>query len=283
MHNRKHPSKPALGKSQRGASLIELMIGITIGLLVVLAAVGTLVFTSVSSGASSDNVRLQQKAEIFFRMFRFHVEQTGAIALDTSTTNEVYFSTAYVGLAQTSSQPLLGTELTTPGEVSIHGRTDVGTTPDVLRVSYQHQGQERDCLGNLPPIAERNIRVSNVYSVNANLELVCAGNNPFTGAQALIDGVEDFQVTYGIKTYPFATPLTPGTYTYQFLRADQITDANWPLVSAVAICLQLRSDNTNHPQIAGVTQIGCGGTQVPADGRLHRVFSRTYSLRNVLL
>jgi type IV pilus assembly protein PilW len=272
-----------LGKSQRGASLIELMIGITIGLLVVLAAVGTLVFTSVSSGALSDNVRLQQKSEIFFRMFRFHVEQTGAIALDTSTTNEVYFSTAYVGLAPTSTQPLLGTELNTPGEVSIHGTNMPGAAPDILRISYQHQGQERDCLGNMPPIAERDIRVSNVYSVTTNLELVCAGNNPFTGAQALIDGVEDFQVTYGIKTYPFATPLNPGTHTYQFLRADQITPTNWPLVSALTICLQLRSDNTNHPQIAGITQIGCGGGPIPADGRLHRVFSRTYSLRNALL
>lgn len=283
MHNLNHMPTLLHRKSQRGASLIELMVGITVGLLVVLAAVGTLMFTSVSSGASSDSSRLQQKAEVFFRMFRFHIEQSGAIALAPSLTNEVSFSTAYTGLPSTSGQPSLGTGLPPPGEVSIHGINGAGTASDTLRIGYQHQGNERDCVGNLPPTADLNIRIGNVYSVNANAELQCAGGNPLTGAQALIDSVEDFQVTYGIKTYPFATPLTPGTYTYQFLRADQITNANWPLVSAVAICLQLRSDNTNHPQIAGTLPIGCNGNAVASDGRLHRTFSRTYSLRNVLL
>lgn len=275
-------------KHQRGASLIELMVGITIGLLVVLAAVGTLMFTSVSSSASSDSARLQQKAEVFFRMFRFHVEQSGAISLESPLgTNEVAFSTKYTGLASSSTQPLLGTGLTTPGEVSVHGTDVGGTATDVLRISYQHQGglRERDCLGNSPPAADTNVRISNVYSVNAALELECAGGNPITGAQALIDGVEDFQVTYGIKTYPFSTPLDPTTFTYQFLRADQITTSlAWTQVSAVTVCLQLRSDNTNHPQVTGVQRvIGCNGAQVAADGRLHRAFSRTYSLRNALL
>jgi type IV pilus assembly protein PilW len=260
---------------QRGASLIELMVGITIGLLIVLAAVGTLMFTSLSSTAVNDTTRLQQKAEIFFRLFRFQVEQAGAISISSLSDNyEVEFNKDYTGL----SSALTGLPSTT--QVSVHGVNGSGTTADTLRVSYQHEGNGRDCLGIAPPAADANKRISNEYTVNAALELNCVGGNNTGGAQAIIDGVEDFQVIYGIKTYPNNSPLDPTTYSYQFFRANQVT--NWDAVSAVSICLQLRSDSTSHPRV-GTLPIGCAGTAMPSDGRLHKAYTRIYSLRNALL
>jgi type IV pilus assembly protein PilW len=262
-------------KLQRGASLIELMVGITIGLLIVLAAVGTLMFTSLASTATTDNTRLQQKAELFFRLFRFQVEQAGAMSISSFSDNyEVDFSKIYTGLPSS----LTGLPSTT--QVSVHGMDGSGTTADTLRVSYQHEGDGRDCLGLAPPALEVNKIISNEYTVNAAQEILCVGRNNAGGAQAIIDGVEDFQVTYGVKTYPTNSPLDPTTYTFQFFSAYQVT--NWDAISAVSICLQLRSDSTSHP-VVGTLPNGCAGTAMPSDGRLHRAYTRTYSLRNSLL
>jgi type IV pilus assembly protein PilW len=284
MYNLKSQTLLPSKKHQKGASLIELMVGITVGLLVVLAAVGTLMFTSVSSSASSDVTRLQQKSEIFFRLFRFQVEQAGAISISSPTlSNEVRFGSEYTGLDSVSTG-YKGTGLPVTAQVSVHGTDGASSAADILRIAYQHEdngrGDGRDCLGNSPPTADKNIRVIGVYRLNtATAELMCEGGNATTGEQALIDGVEDFQVTYGVKTYPVKTPLDPSTYTYSFLRADQVTQ--WELVTAVSICLQLQGDSTNNPQVG--TVLGCSGNAVATDGRLHRTYSRIYSLRNALL
>jgi type IV pilus assembly protein PilW len=266
---------------QQGASLIELMVGITVGLLVVLAAVGTLMFTSVSSSATSDVTRLQQKTEIFFRTLRFQLEQAGAMTIEAPTsTNEVQFSSSYMGLPA-SDGSVHATGLASNTFTSVHGTNGSGPGTDILRVSYQDDGNGRDCLGNTPPSTDTNVRILNTYSVNSTSnELLCEGGQTTAGPQAIIDGVEDFQVLYGIKNYPNDTLLTPSTYTYQFLRADQVTQ--WELVSTVSICIQLRGDNTNHPTV-GTLPLGCNGAPMANDSRLHRAYTRTFSLRNTLL
>jgi type IV pilus assembly protein PilW len=275
MYNHKTLTSRMPRKYQRGASLIELMVGITIGLLIVLAAVGTLMFTSLSSTAVNDNTRLQQKAEIFFRLFRFQVEQAGAMSISSLSDNyEVEFSKVYTGL------PSSLTGLPGIAQVSVHGVNGSGAAADTLRVSYQHEGNGRDCLGLPPPVLEENKIISNEYTVNVSQELHCVGGNNTGGSQAIIDGVEDFQVVYGVKTYPSDTPLDPTTYTYQFFRADQV--ANWDAVSAVSICLQLRSDSTSHPTV-GTLPNGCDGNPMTNNGRLHKAYTRIYSFRNALL
>ncbi|MEQ1536289.1 MAG: PilW family protein [Burkholderiaceae bacterium] len=276
MYNLKRIISRKSRTQQTGASLIELMVGITIGMLIVIAAVGTLMFTSLSSSASTDNNRLQQKAELFFRLFRLPVEQAGAMSIASPSGNyEVEFSKDFTGL------PTSLTGLPSTTQASAFGVNATGTAADTLNVAYQHEGDGRDCLGNTPPAADANKRIQNRYSVNAaTLELLCEGGNAVTGAQAIIDGVEDFQVVYGIKTFPSDTPLDPTTYTYRFYRADQVT--NWDAISAVSICLQLRGDSTSSPSV-GTLPIGCAGTAMPSDGRLRRAYTRIYSFRNALL
>lgn len=261
---------------QSGLSLIELMVGITIGLLVVLAAIGSLVATQVTSTATGDSSRLQQKADAVFRNLAFHLTQAGAIVLEVPPSAEnpaaLVFSSKYTGFDRAITGAPLGQIF------SIHGIDGAANAPDTLRVSYQDNGTVRDCLGNRPTAATVNIRVDNTFYVNG-ADLMCLGASA-AAAQSIADGVEDFQVTYGVLTD------ATGTKQYQFYRADQMLASpltpNWTSIQAVSICLQLIGDTLGNPQ-PGLVMTGCRGQNIASDGALRRVFQRTFALRNALL
>ena len=82
--NYKLASRPHAKKysRQRGFSLVELMVGLTIGLFVVLAAVGSLVYTQATATIVGDSARIQQTADSVFRNLGFHVAQAGALSIE---------------------------------------------------------------------------------------------------------------------------------------------------------------------------------------------------------
>lgn len=265
---------------QRGLTLIELMVGITIGLLVVLAAVGSLAFTQITSTVVSDSSRLQQKADNIFRNIGFHLVQAGAIELSPSAADAavVTFSSAYPGFKNTVTGATV--DASVKQIYSIHGVNGDGsansTAPDILRVSYQDTGTSRDCLGNRPTVT--GVNVDSQFSVTGT-DLMCLGATN-ASAQSIADGVEDFQVTYGIQTGDI------GNWQYRFYRADEMLGAgftpNWANIQAVEICIQITGDNQGNPQ-PGLVTTGCRGQTVTNDGKLRRVFRRTFALRNALL
>lgn len=249
---------------------MELLVGLTIGLLVVVAALGSLVFTQISSGVVSDSARLQQKADNTFRIIGFQVQQAGAINLEASATDpaKVVFSSAYTGFNPATTGA-------TNQIYSIHGLEGASNAPDTLRVSYQDDnGAGHDCLGNALTSTNvlRNIRMDNQFALVSG-ELKCSGATA-AGTQPIVDGVEDFQVTYGVQT------LSAGALQYKFYTADQILD--WSNIQTVAVCLQLVGDNKGNPQ-PGLVVTGCHDQTVSNDGLLRKVFRRTTSLRNALL
>jgi type IV pilus assembly protein PilW len=260
--------------SQRGFSLMELMVGLTIGLLVVIAAMGSMVFTQTTSKVVGDSSRMQQKADMVFRNIGFHILQAGAINLAPQP-NGVAFSTDYTGF-NSATTGLAGQM------VSIHGLEGASNAPDTLRVSYQdnmlstattadqNQYGVRDCLGIRPLPAFVNVDDS-FYMTGS--DLMCQGASA-APAQSIADGVEDFQITYGVQT------VSAGANQYRFYDASQILD--WTNIQAVTICLQLAGEDKGNPQ-PGLVITGCRGQTVVNDGLLRRVYRRTFSLRNALL
>lgn len=280
MYNPKYIAlrKPLQKPLQQGFSLVELMVGIAIGLLVVVAAMGSLVYTQISATVVGDSTRLQQKADNAFRLMGYQVQQAGAINLQATLGDPsvVTFNTAFTGYNPST------TGATVPSQIfAVHGAEGASNAPDTLRVSYQDDnsglsGTVRDCLGNIPDAAQVNIRVDNQFSVVSG-ELVCTGAQPTTlgtaNTQALVDGVEDFQVSYGVETGAY------GARRFQFFRADQVTD--WTQIQAIRVCLQLVGDIKGNPQ-TGLVVTGCRAQTVANNGLLRRVFWRNYSLRNAL-
>lgn len=280
------PVRLASQTHQMGASLMELMVGITIGLLVVLAALGSLVYTKVSSTTMVDATRLQQKADLAFRIISFQTLQAGSMELNNNTTSldpgTVTLSAAYTGI---------DTALTLQPTViaSVHGEKGDGTTTqDILRISYQDNGIDalpstfRDCLGQTTAAATKGISVTNTFTflpvAGAGGDLRCQGAAAGATPQPILDGVEDFQVTYGVRT------VAAGVENFRYFTADNVTD--WSNIQTINICLQLRGDSRGNPRpgwtIANAIP-PCGTVLDTNDGYLRRVYRRTFSLRNALL
>lgn len=116
---------------------------------------------------------------------------------------------------------------------------------------------------------------------------MCLGNGSAT-PQAIVDGVEDFQVTYGVRTVlmpapPLAAPAlrVPDIATYQQFTAAAVA---FNTVQSVTVCLQLRGDFTSDsPRGAVGGIIGCNGLAVAGDGFIRRVYRQSFNLRSVVL
>jgi type IV pilus assembly protein PilW len=279
------PARLTSKSRQMGASIMELMVGITIGLLVVLAALGSLVYTQVSSTTMVDATRLQQKADAAFRIISFQTLRAGALELNTNSSSidpgTVTLSTDYTGF-----NPNV---INLPTVVaSVHGVNGIGTTQDILRISYQDNGSTttlstvRDCLGQSTAVATRGIRVDNTFTyqpaVGGGGDLQCQGAAAGATLQPILDGVEDFQVTYGVRT------VVAGVENFQYFTANNVTD--WSNIQTVNICLQLRGDTRGNPRPGWTTANripACGTVLDTNDGFLRRVYRRTFSIRNALL
>lgn len=239
-------------RRQRGVSLIELLIGLTIGLLVAVAAVGSLVYTKVSSTTVGDSSRLQQDASTAFRIMGHQLRQAGARRLQDNGA-KVRFNPAYQGLSANTFEILNGTEGTSNGTDTLVVSYDVDTTIDA-----------RDCLGQTPA----GNMVSSTFRV-VGRELQCLGSANAATSQALISGVEDMQVLYGVRTGD----------DLRYRVASDVPD--WGLVESVQVCLRLVGDVAGTPTVAAATPGCIAGQTVNSDGRIRRVFTQVFNLRNV--
>ncbi len=235
---------------QQGLSLVELLVGMAIGLMVTLAAVSSLIFVRLSAATTEDAWRLQQDANTAFRIIGWQLRQAGArplLAVGSSGTVE--FANGYTGYGMADA-PL-----------PVSGSDGSGTAPDVLRASLQNDAgaDARDCLGLAP--APGVIDILNQFSL-ADGQLSCAG---ISNTAAIASGVEDMQVWYGENTAA------------GFQYSPQPVD--WRAVTAVMVCLRLVGER--QAQVTTGTA-GCNDEVVAADGRLRRTFVRVFQFRNAL-
>lgn len=73
------PLRPRYGRTrQQGLSLVEILVGMAIGLMVTLAAVSSLIFVRLSAATAEDAWRMQQDANTAFRIIGWQLRQAGA-------------------------------------------------------------------------------------------------------------------------------------------------------------------------------------------------------------
>lgn len=257
---------------QSGVSLVELMIALAVGLMVVIAAMGSLVYTRTASRLMGDSTRLQQDAATAFRVIGQAVRQAGARRLIDMPGSTVSFNPQYKGIEVNANtwQP-----------AAVKGADGALNGPDTLALARDHtlaSGADKksplnidnvDCLGQ--PTAPGQ-GVTSTFSVDAS-QLKCKGSGSSDGTYGLMAGVEDFQVWYGLREgaglrYTTATAL------------NQFSPAPWDQVEALRICLRLAGELSSGP---GSTTVGCQGEPTPNDGRMRRVFFRVFKLRNASL
>ena len=295
---------------QRGRTLLELMISISIGLVVIGAVFVVYLGTTASSRQSSANNRISEDAAIAMAILGNNLRMAGyspprALFSPGSAlvdgVKAVVPDRHYVGPAIRgcdfgfSSAANVAFDLITcnpsssPGPAAFVVRYE-GDSFNTIPIS----GNPSDCLTNgitantvstydatSYKLVESRFSVDTSAS-NGTPELYCAGSGgaaPFT-RQPLMHFVENMSISYGIAEDNLGGNVV--RYVSQ-TQLDAITpgttDSLWARVVSVKLCLVLRSETRD--QNGGGNYIDCAGNSVASpNGFIRRSFTSVFALRN---
>ena len=290
-------------------TLIELMIGLVLGLLLVAFTGAAFIAQSNTTRATDESSRLQETARIAITTLERTIRMAGFVAYGEGTSAPVGFCAATATTADSAAgdPPVLGP--------FIEGRSGAGHLENsdrlVLRFygagpdsSANGDGSVRDCRGVAVPGQPSNNTVNTFYvdrDPDNEPALFCGVRVPGSAAastrQAMIPGVESFQVLFAVTDGTSSEPR-------RLLNANEVSD--WRRVVAVKISVMLRGDiGSRSSADAGLnsaqtyydmfdsdytSRVGSGddgakfspSTVLTAAERLRlrRVFSSTIELRN---
>lgn len=289
----------AASRGQQGLTLIELMISLLIGAILIGSVLIAVSGTGLSGRKQDGLAQMAEDGQVVLtlltnplRMTGFFEPASGVPSLHPPEPTLFGCRNGFTNVAST----FLGLACT------------AGTGNDSIAVRYDGRepgGLPTDCLGNtaIPNIGATAGWVDNRYyianSASGNPALWCRGNGGGQ-PQMLVDNVESLQVRYGVaditpQDLPGAPPkvFEPNTFlgsTIRYVRANQLAagcdrnaaiSASWCSVTAVRVCVVMRTAQRTAEQAGGTPFINCdGATQTIADTRLRRSMVTTVSLRN---
>lgn len=150
-------------RGQRGMSLVEIMVAMTIGLILLIALAYFFLGSRQINRTHDDVSRMQESGRYALEILGGAIRQAGYYRAD--------FISAFPGTALTG----------------------VNGGHDSITVTYQAQdGGEPDCAGT--DVAAGGL-VTYAFAVNDSLQLTC---NNGTKTEIVADNIEDMQITYGI-------------------------------------------------------------------------------------
>lgn len=298
------------GLQQRGFTLVELLVSITIGLVLSGALVVTYLGNLQTNQATMALAQMHEDGQAALGMIAQQLRQAaynpappGADAPRDLKLDGITLFACDNGFASTSEpMPQLACRSTKAGPAAVAvaylaDRFNTVPTADV-------PPRATDCLGSgIIALADDNgpyfVAQNRFFVVNGNL--MCAGNGgakPFANPQPFVENVEDLQLGFSVHSLHAG-----GSLTAAYLRAGEIgplsghegvfQDAGfmalspsqrWDKVITVRVCLVLRSNGPVLEHSTGPQPyVGCGGTLLNAsDGRMRRAFTTTVLLRNRL-
>ena len=266
--SRKKRIKPH--KNQIGLTLVELMIGLAIGLLVVAVATAALMGTRSVTGAVSDVSGIQQQAAYVMRTFGTQLRQAGSLYLD-------------LGLNAAGEG-----DIDAPTMFNLRSSSESSITESNNNITVRFTGYEEPSFVNNGPISRNCLGVpgsipagttetiESIFTLNNNT-LLCSGNS--ANAQPIAGNVAEFQVRYLVQGDSTVNP------TVRYTNAADVKN-DWNQVQGVEVCLVLfGTERIDMP--AGSSYTGCAGTAVDMTtltgdrtNRMHYIFRNVFQLRS---
>ncbi len=243
---------------ERGFSLLELTVGLTIGLIVVVAATGSLVHAQSVARGAAEATRLQQEAALAFQLIGRFVQASGSVGLTPTSTDSV-------ALAPRASGMGLGSD----------GERLQGDSPTAFRTTQTAgpNGVAVDCMGVTQPQATTLVTVFDWSQGRVRCGQPDAPMYPF------LDRVEQMVVHYAVRN--------PATQRLQY--REFASDMVWTHVVAMRICLVLTSTGAmpEYSQVfrdAGALRYDdCRGNDIAnairTDSRMRKKYTHVFTIR----
>lgn len=225
--NTRRPSFAAAVR-QRGLTLVELMVAITIALFL-LGGVLLIVQNTRSTFTNTNRLnQLQDGQRLAMTIITDVIQSAGYFPDPTTYTAASAFTSAspYAAL-----QVVTGTHVVSAPEDTLGVRFMTASGDGIL-----------NCLGGSNTTGAA-VTYSNTFKIS-NGSLFCDLNDgTSTTSTALIDGVENLQIWYGIKRDLTTDNFNVDTY----LRQSDMTAADWQNVSAIRIVLVFTNPMKGQP------------------------------------
>jgi type IV pilus assembly protein PilW len=252
-------------KFQAGLTLIELMIGLAVGLLVVAVATVSLLGSRSVTGAVSDISGIQQQAAYVMRTFGTQLRQAGSLYLD-------------LGLDADGKG-----EITSATAFQLRGSTDTAIAENNGSVTIRFTGYEEPTFANAGPISRNCLGApgSIPAGTTASIESIFTlnGTDLRCNDQPIAQNVAAFQVRYLLQGTDQDDPT--------MLYTNSAGVADWNRVQGVEVCLVLfGTERIDLPE--GASYTGCDGSTAvnittlaaPRTNRMHYVFRNVFQLRS---
>lgn len=277
---------------QRGVTLIELMVGLAIGLLVIAVAMGALMVSRGVSGTVSDASGIQQQGAYILRVIGQQLRQTGSLYLNpdpvggtsTDVLSPVAFEIKANALGGGNSFDQQDNFVGNGDSLTIGFRRyqdNVFFADNATSASIGTDFLARNCVG-APGNTSTDQRVESIFTFASDV-LRCQGNDVLN-PQPIAQNVAQFLVTYMVQT----TDSTGTKLQYKNGSAMPAVaaDPEWRRVQGVQVCLVLYgSEPIDMP--AGSSYTDCQGTSVDMTtltgtrkNRMHLLFRSTFQLRS---
>ena len=261
--------------SQRGFSLIELMVAMVIGLLLTVTISQLFVMSKRNFSSTDDSARVQENIRFAAQLFTRHLRLAGYRASATTLSSTTFAS---------------GTD--TAGLFGIDGGT---TVSDSVKIRFQGSGLGTSAARGTMATAFMTADDANAdglvvdcrgYKVDANLisfnqYSIATGANGsnalFCNGSEIISDVDNMQIVYGEETDIALSDSNYGPNYY--VSAGSVV--NMDNVTSVKIALLFRSPGATS-DVTNAKTYNLLGTTIPAfnDNRSRRAITLTVSLRN---
>lgn len=269
-----------------GFTLVELMVSMALG-MVVMAAMYSAYQTAFLSNATSRRLaQVTEDAAVAMSVLRSHIgSATYSRAIGMTGTGA---SATLTRAAASTANWIKGCDGTfTTLSASIDTLACNTTGSDAIAVAFEADGGNSimsgsdplDCLGNSITTAtagNATYRFAYHRFYISNNSLFCLGPGNTSG-QALVDNIQDMQITYGVSD---GNATNPRVVAYQTATAVN-TAGTWARVMSVRVCLVVRS---GEPVLDAITSYqGCdpfGTATTPTDRRIYRAFTSTFLIKN---
>lgn len=269
-------------RSQHGVTLIELMVGIAIGLLVVAVATAALMVSRGVSGTVSDASGIQQQAAYALRVIGQQMRQAGSLYLNPNSSGAAVSNAAMAPVAFETKAAASGGNAFDLAADTISGANNAVTVgyrryKDSVFSSTATQSLVRNCVG-APGDGSNDQRIESIFQLSGS-SLQCGGNG--AAVQPIIQNVANFQARY-----LWQDNTAPGDSKVRYSGTAPASPSDWSKVQAVEICLVLYG-NEAMDLPTGSFYTDCDGTRIDMSTltgtrarRMHLMFREVYQLRS---
>lgn len=263
---------------QRGFTLVEIMVALTLGLLVMVGVIQVFISTQQSARIQQSASRMQEDGRMAMALLGRYFRLAGYTTYPWDKGGTLW-APAINARGFPSSGPFAASQVVSGTENDVNGA-------DTIRIRYQGaaDGSVTTCLGRVVPvtqIADITLSLSAADAAQGQ-SLLCTDNNNPGGAltQPLVAGLQGMELWYGLSQGPNGVDangrLTGAT---AYVTATQVPAGQWNRVISLRVSLLVRSDSdrlTLDPQTVTFNNVNI----VPTDRRMRFVMGTTTNIRN---